>query len=295
MRRPRRSRVRSTTGKSIVVGVDASLESRRAAAVAWKIAQSAGMHCQLVHAVRDARLVHVGGRFDQGLVDARKEIAKQLHGVVPPACLDALDVRAGRAARVLADAVARHRAVLMVLGGKRRSMLSRALNGSTARYLIRILDVPVLVGGRRSTRISRVLAAVDLSPAARRTLRAAAALASSVGARLRVVHVVEPIRYPLVIPRAPDRERFFRESVGAFKRLASHSAGLEEADMVVRKGSAEVAIVAEATRWKADVVVVGSQGKGFVDRLLIGSATEWLLSRLPASLLVVPVARAEHR
>jgi nucleotide-binding universal stress UspA family protein len=38
--------------------------------------------------------------------------------------------------------------------------------------------------------------------------------------------------------------------------------------------------------------VVGSQGKGFVDRLLIGSTTEWLLDRLAtASLLVVPVGR----
>jgi nucleotide-binding universal stress UspA family protein len=261
------------------------------------------MKCHLVHAVPDGRVakaigsvpVHVTGGFEQGLADARKQIAKRLHGVVPPACIGALDVRAGRAARVLADAVARHRAVLMVLGGKHRSILSRALSGSTARYLIRILDVPVLVTGRKSTRISRVLAAVDLSPAARETLRAAAGLASSVGARLRVVHVVEPIRYPLVIPRAPDRERFFRESVGAFKRLASPYTRAGEAEMVVRRGSAEVTIVAEATRWRADVVVVGSQGKGFVDRLLIGSATEWLLSRLAASLLVVPFARAKRR
>lgn len=62
--------------------------------------------------------------------------------------------------------------------------------------------------------------------------------------------------------------------------------------MVVREGSPEVTIAEEAARWKADVVVVGSQGKGFVDRLLIGSTTEWLLNHLSASLVVVPIASA---
>jgi len=35
--------------------------------------------------------------------------------------------------------------------------------------------------------------------------------------------------------------------------------------------------------------VVGSHGKGWVDRLLIGSTTERLLNRLPTSLLIVPI------
>jgi len=35
------------------------------------------------------------------------------------------------------------------------------------------------------------------------------------------------------------------------------------------------------------VVVVGSHGKGFVERMLVGSITERLLSDLPAPLLLV--------
>jgi nucleotide-binding universal stress UspA family protein len=178
-----------------------------------------------------------------------------------------------------------------VLGGKRRGTIARALSGSTAHYLVRALDVPVLVTGGRSTRIRRILVAVDLSSAARGTLRAAAALSQAVLARLRVLHVVGPIRYPYVVPRAPDKKAFFLESVETFKRLASAVGGVGESDMVVRVGSAEVTIAAEAARWRADVVVVGSHGEGFVDRLLIGSTTEWLLSRLPASVLVVPTVR----
>jgi hypothetical protein len=38
-------------------------------------------------------------------------------------------------------------------------------------------------------------------------------------------------------------------------------------------------------------VVVGSHGKGWVDRVLIGSTTERLLATLPAGLLVVSTGR----
>ena len=38
-------------------------------------------------------------------------------------------------------------------------------------------------------------------------------------------------------------------------------------------------------------VVVGSHGRGWMERLLIGSTTEQLLNQLPTSLLVVPVPR----
>jgi nucleotide-binding universal stress UspA family protein len=52
--------------------------------------------------------------------------------------------------------------------------------------------------------------------------------------------------------------------------------------------------VNEAAAWRADVVVVGSHGKGWVDRLLIGSVTEDLLNNLPCAVLVVPVPKPER-
>ena len=59
---------------------------------------------------------------------------------------------------------------------------------------------------------------------------------------------------------------------------------------VVRRGAPVDAIADEAAAWRADVIVVGSHGKSWVDRLLIGSVTEALLNDLPAAVLVIPVA-----
>lgn len=102
------------------------------------------------------------------------------------------------------------------------------------------------------------------------------------------MHVVSPVRYAQVVPRAPDRRLFRQRAVEAFERRAT-DLGVAKFERAVRYGAVETEIAAEASHWKADLVVVGSHGKGFVDRLLLGSTTEWLLRRLGVSLLVVPM------
>jgi len=54
-------------------------------------------------------------------------------------------------------------------------------------------------------------------------------------------------------------------------------------------------ILHEAAEWRADLLVVGSHGKGWGKRMLVGSVTERLINHLPASLLVVPAAAAAVR
>lgn len=285
------------TAESIVVGVDDTPPSLRAATLAWTIGEATGATCHLVHAVPDAvamsefeRASAVGPGLAERLErEAGRRLTARLRSVVPAGAARALEVRRGRAAPVLAERAAHHHATLVVLGRKRHGPLERALGGSTAHYLVRALDVPILLGTGSSIR--GVLAAIDVSPAAAPTLRAARWLANGLGADLRVLHVVSPARYPRVVPRAPDRKLLERQAAEAFDRFAQEL-GVAEAERTVRRGSPEIEIAAEAANWKADMVVVGSQGKGFVDRLLIGSTTEWLLDRLATvSLLVVPVGR----
>jgi nucleotide-binding universal stress UspA family protein len=113
---------------------------------------------------------------------------------------------------------------------------------------------------------------------------------------LRAVHVVEPAKYPTVVPLSIDQGEFERRSRAAFARLVENAApSVMPADCVTREGPADEGIAEEAAAWEADVTVVGSHGKGWVDRMLIGSTTERLLNRLPTSLLVVPILRRTRR
>ena len=76
------------------------------------------------------------------------------------------------------------------------------------------------------------------------------------------------------------------------KDLASRltTAGL---DVTIRHGTPVDTILREATLWPADLLVVGSHGKSWAQRLLLGSVTEKVLNHLPTSVLVMPVPKRQ--
>ncbi len=55
----------------------------------------------------------------------------------------------------------------------------------------------------------------------------------------------------------------------------------------VKTGSPEQMIVAEAAEWAADLIVLGSHGRGFWERMLIGSVSQAVVEHAACSVLVV--------
>lgn len=55
----------------------------------------------------------------------------------------------------------------------------------------------------------------------------------------------------------------------------------------VLDGSAGKAIVEEAQEWEADLIVVGSHGYGFWNRVLVGSVSQAVINHAPCSVLIV--------
>jgi nucleotide-binding universal stress UspA family protein len=287
----------------VIAGVDGSRESLRAASLAWRIARAADTRCVLVHAVPEiwapgglAPLVNSPEVFDQLVSDMRHLIAKEMGSEIPEAIRNSLVARAGRPAVVI-DQVARELgAGLVVVGGRHHGALVRGLGGSTAHHLVRTSPAPVLVVEASSRAPQRMLVATDLSAAASPTLSTAGRYADLLDAQLRVVHIVEPAKFPTVVPLSLDMAAFEERSREEFDRLVElELSRVPPDDRVVRRGRADEEIAEEVAAWRADLLVVGSHGKGWVDRLLIGSTTERLLNRLPASLLVVPINRPAQR
>ena len=274
--------------KPIVVGVDLSPEARDAAGFAVAAAQRAATSCHLVHATLG--LVHpprgdsypYTGRYEQ----ARMQVVAALGNRVPAAELETLTVHRGKPTAVLNSAVAALGAELVVLGGKHHSTLGRWLGGSTAVSMARTTLVPVLVTvGARAVR--RVLVALDPSGAARPTVAAAERYAALFGAELRALSVVEPLA---VLPEVPqqDATEHYRRWEEALARDVWPLIRAPGVQTLVRQGTALETILREAAEWRADLLVVGSHGKGPVTRMLVGSVTERLINNLPTSLLVVP-------
>jgi nucleotide-binding universal stress UspA family protein len=279
----------------IVVGVDGSPESAWAAALGADIAQRAGTTCQLAHATRDvvsalalAELPENAEEFAAAqMAHAREQVLHGMWGVVPPAVLERTVVQVGRPAVVLKDVARELGAEMVVLGGKHHSPLDRWLAGSTAIDAVRTMGMPLLVTGAGRAPIRQVLAAVDASPAAQPTIVEAERIAALFGAQLRVITVLEPLPDVAGAPTFHSAEYYnmLEEHVTQHVWPLVKAPGAER---FVRYGMPLDLIRQEAAAWDADLVVVGSHGKGLVDRLLLGSVTERLLNQLPTSLLIVP-------
>ena len=280
----------------IVVAVDDSPEAAWAATLGAGLARITGTNCHLVHASRQvvsaealAELPERAEEFTAAQIgQAREHVVHALWDAVPAALLERIIIRVGRPALVLRDVVGEFGADLLVLGGKRHSPIGRWLAGSTGLDVARTTSVPVLVTGSGRMPIKRVLAAVDVSLAAQQTIEAAERYAGLLGAQLRVMTVIEPIHAVPAVPSYHTAEYYNKLEEHAIRRVWPFVKA-KGAEKFVRYGGVVDLIMKEAAAWEADVVVVGSHGEGWMDRLLMGSVTEKLLNYLPASLLVVPV------
>jgi nucleotide-binding universal stress UspA family protein len=282
--------------KPVVVGVDASLESAAAAALGVEIARAGHTRCVLVHAARDAWSMFAAleipervNEFNVALMDqARRQVADALRGHVPAAMIVDLVVRIGRTADVLNAAVDEYDAGLVILGGKHHSALGRWFGGSTSLAIARTTRVPLMVTAGEPHGFRRVLAAVDLSGAARPTLDAARRFAALFAAKLRAVSVIEPLP---VIPEAPqpiDPEEYRQLCDELLQRQVWPHLGAG-AEPLVRHGMPVDTLLREIHDFATDLLVVGSHGKRWTARMLLGSVTERLINHLPTSMLVVPV------
>jgi nucleotide-binding universal stress UspA family protein len=139
-------------------------------------------------------------------------------------------------------------------------------------------------------RFRLILAGVDFSLESAHALRYAVATARRCGGRVVAVYAVDPLlsaaaaqaysKYPIEQDARKELERFVRKTLG----LAD--AGRVESAVVV--GSARQALADEARRRHADVVVLGTHGRGGISKMFFGSTTEGLLRRYHGAVMVVP-------
>lgn len=130
--------------------------------------------------------------------------------------------------------------------------------------------------------MSRVLAAVDLSPLARRVAERARMVAETDGSDLTLLHVLEPLADTFVAAPVADRLRAHRtkeaETLAEWVRERSSS----HVDVVVERGSPDWEIVRHAKR--GGVVVIGSSS---VDSMRVGPVTRRVAEMAHADILVV--------
>jgi len=144
--------------------------------------------------------------------------------------------------------------------------------------------------------ISRVLCAVDLSDQSRHVLRQALALARQHEAAVQVLFVIDVGVQPsggdgALFEVTPDIRARFDEDLGWL--VASVLDAEVDIETQVRDGRVVPSILDVVQNMKADVVVIGTHGRGGVQRLALGSVAEKIVRTAPCPVLVVPPAVAD--
>jgi nucleotide-binding universal stress UspA family protein len=140
--------------------------------------------------------------------------------------------------------------------------------------------------------ISRVLVAVDDSPAALAAVRIAVRIAADQHAALRAVHVVADGEVTEVL-RPAARARVADRRADAGDALLAHVARLAEhggvvVDPVLMLGEPARCVLEVARSWPADVVVLGRSGTHRTGEPYIGPETQRVLEFAEWPVLVVP-------
>ena len=145
----------------------------------------------------------------------------------------------------------------------------------------------------------RILLATDGSQFGEEAVREVARMPWPAGSEVLVVYVVETTPRPAPQMWGGSYEDYFGE-LNQWKRAQARQA-LEAATRIldgrvdktlrvtaeVLEGQPKSRIPEEAESWGADLVVIGSHGYGFWDRLLLGSVSQAVASHAPCSVEIV--------
>jgi nucleotide-binding universal stress UspA family protein len=147
--------------------------------------------------------------------------------------------------------------------------------------------------------MERILAAVDGSAPSLKAVALAADLASKYGAELMLATVSQELSAALIAeletyvrqesiePRIAELASAHAENLLAGARLEAQAKGATRISTRSSAGDPAEEIIALATEWRADLIVLGSRGLGRLAGLLLGSVAQKVLARASCPVLIV--------
>jgi len=148
-------------------------------------------------------------------------------------------------------------------------------------------------------KLNRILVPTDFSESARHALTYGVSFAREYEAELVLLHVVETIAvgYASDLFPVPMAEVFEEISSYAKTELAKLATEARERTPTVREllvqGKPSAEIVRVAREETADMIVLGTHGKGMLDKALFGSTTERVVRSAPCPVLTCHLSEHE--
>lgn len=241
---------------NVLVATDFSPTSKMAMLYASSIARRHGAKLLIAHVVSSKSERAIMDRWRTGQTEVTDQfIAGRLDGIEHE-----LLVRSGDVWPVLSQMISEHRVDLVVVGTSGRTGVRKIILGSVAQDIFRQSPCPVLTVGPNTSGQDpqigpeRILAPTGFAPQSLLAVRYAVLLAQDLHSSLALLHVVTDLKE--VIPEEEVRIRKEREArlrvlIPDEVNLASPPA------FFVEFGSATEKILATASAWNANLIVLG--------------------------------------
>lgn len=293
----------------VLLATDGHDATNAAAAVARDLASRLGATVEVISAVRPLQSYAMG--WDAPLLPAdvydarraaqRESVVRQLEPVLGPPTAWSLELRDGHPATVIAEAARDRGAALIVMGTGGHRTLDRLLGEEVTLQVIRRAAVPVLaVSPGTDVPFRAAISGIDFSAASVRAARIALSLLdpSAGGATLTLLHVRPPLDDPpasLVAWTADYEHRVGTMFTRVRDILTPYAPEGVRIESRVRSGVVMETLLGMQAEAPSDLVVVGTRGANWVDRLIVGSVATSVLRRASVSVLTVPVPPPAER
>jgi nucleotide-binding universal stress UspA family protein len=289
--------------RMVLIGTSLGDESDQVVRTGLAVARAAGARVFLEHVVQLEPLpigLDVGSgpvSNPQQMAQRHEDLHRQIERLgIQKTELAGVEVRMGAPHRVLAEAAQQAGADLIVVGATGSGPFAAELLGSTADRVLRRAFCPVLVvRGELRVPPREVLAPVDLSTLSGDAFRCGLHLVSQLadGGEIHVrsvfaLSLLDALEARQRTGGAPIEqvERAVTEELQRFVRENRPEAPFH-VETAILSGEARMEILRELEEHPADLVIVGTHGRGGLDRLVLGSVASTVARKAPCSVLVI--------
>lgn len=290
--------------EQILIGVDGSEESDRAAKRALELAATFDASVTAIHVVETSTLDLTRDEEASEILERRESVFSGVEAAAEDAGQSiTTEVVEGAPAEQITQRATADDADLVVLGRQGASGIGERLLGSVTERVLSRADVPVFVvpgEAEPSADYDRLLVPTDGSENAEQALPHAGAFAERYGSAVDVLNVVDLQEAGGAFDAGGLRESFVERLESEGEAAAERAAAAIQEDAP----DADVETVVERTRTQSaaeqirdrvaerdiDLVVMGSRGRSTVTQKLLGSVAAGVLQTVDVPVLVAPEA-----
>jgi len=158
----------------------------------------------------------------------------------------------------------------------------------------------------KTNKIKKILIALDYNPTAKKVAEVGFSLAKAMEAEVILLHVIsDPVNYfspeydalmgftgnmDTSVLQSDNYEALKKASMN-FLEKSKHHLGDETIKILVKEGDLAESILKTAKKMHADIIVMGSHSRKWLENIVMGSVTEKVLHHTTIPLFIIPTKK----